>query len=313
MFTKNTKLFAIVAKPVEHSLSPFIHTNFARQTNTKLKYIKVLPRGSLKATIKELNYLGFVGMNISLPYKKEIFSCVENIDKASFGSLSINTLKKNSLNRYDGYNTDVDGLYLSLIENSIFLKGEDVIILAFGGVASSLIYLCIREKVKSITILTRDIKKTRLFLESILKNSKYLFSYDADNIQYESISKDLNLLISIKDKNKLEFLEDERDKYLAFHTSPLGMYKNTELYIENPSFYRACKFAYDFIYTPLKTVFMKEFEKRNKLALSGLDMLINQASYSFSIWNGISINKEFREDIKSKIYKLGENIESNYN
>ena len=68
----------------------------------------------------------------------------------------------------------------------------------------------------------------------------------------------------------------------------------------------ALKFV-DLVYAPKETSFMKEFIKRDKKAISGLDMLINQGIISFELWNKIKIDEASRIKAKKEVEKfLGE-------
>ena len=64
--------YAVVGNPVEHSLSPRIHGEFARATGEKLNYQAIeIPGDSFASGIADLQQRGFRGLNVTVPFKRE--------------------------------------------------------------------------------------------------------------------------------------------------------------------------------------------------------------------------------------------------
>jgi shikimate dehydrogenase len=64
--------YAVVGNPVAHSLSPKIHTEFARQTGQRLSYEAIeLASDGFAAGISELQQQAFRGLNVTVPFKRE--------------------------------------------------------------------------------------------------------------------------------------------------------------------------------------------------------------------------------------------------
>ena len=69
-----SKIFklGVVGNPIEHSLSPFIHSRFARNENISISYeaFKV-EENNFNSFIKEFfSHKDSLGLNITLPFKK---------------------------------------------------------------------------------------------------------------------------------------------------------------------------------------------------------------------------------------------------
>ena len=82
--SKKYKL-GVIGNPIEHSLSPFIHSRFARNQNINMEY--------LPYKINDVDFDKFIkeffkddmatGLNVTLPYKKEVFYlCQKTTDKS---------------------------------------------------------------------------------------------------------------------------------------------------------------------------------------------------------------------------------------
>ena len=86
----------VIGSPIDHSLSPFIHSRFARQANLNIDYrpYKVEPDDIdifLKDFFADKNA---IGLNVTLPLKKEAFKrCDSTSVEVSFIE-ALNTLIK---------------------------------------------------------------------------------------------------------------------------------------------------------------------------------------------------------------------------
>ena len=60
------KKFAVVGRPISHSLSPKIHHEFAKQCNIKISYEAVEIEEDFESTIKEMFASGYDGINVTL-------------------------------------------------------------------------------------------------------------------------------------------------------------------------------------------------------------------------------------------------------
>lgn len=308
------KIYGLLARPIIHSISPYLHSLFASYNNINMSYLPLEVKENLELAILGAYELNIKGLNISIPFKQESMQYVSDIDEESSYIGSINTLvlneSKNSKYKYKAYNTDLYGISKTLQENNIFLYQKNIIILGFGGSAKTIFYYCIKEKIKSLNIIARDLKKVKLSLKDSLdriKNIKftYIFKENLCSIDFYTYK----LQVYIIDENTYHSYLDKKSLYIVFNTTPVGMYPNiNDIYIKDREFYDLCDVGIDLIYNPLITPFMNEFIKRNKKAVSGLDMLINQGAKSFELWNNIyPINEENKELIKMKLVEYLEN------
>ena len=66
--------YVVAGNPVEHSQSPFIHAEFARQTGQTLEYGRLLwPRDGFDESVRALAASGAKGCNITVPFKFDAF------------------------------------------------------------------------------------------------------------------------------------------------------------------------------------------------------------------------------------------------
>ena len=73
-----TARLAVMGNPIEHSLSPEIHTSFADSMGIDLSYEKILvPEGEFEAIATDFMQEG-LGFNITLPYKAQARELVDH-------------------------------------------------------------------------------------------------------------------------------------------------------------------------------------------------------------------------------------------
>lgn len=296
MFSGKAKVYGIIANPVGHSMSPLLHRVLADSMSIDFAYVPLNVKEDLKKAIEGAYYLGFSGMNISIPYKQEVMKYLKDIDKVAKSIGAVNTLiRDKSLQGYVGYNTDMWGLKKALEDNTIDIEDRNIIILGCGGAAKAVIYMCLENRVKNITIFNRNREKA----ENIVNALKKSF--------YDNILQDEQIDIEVYGLEDLDSKLD-KDDYIAFQTTSIGMYpNNNDIITKSTYFYDKVSIGVDLVYVPKETSFMKEFIKRDKKAISGLDMLINQGIISFELWNKIKIDEASRIKAKKEVEKfLGE-------
>ena len=77
----------VIGDPIDHSLSPFIHSRFGRQENISLDYRAYkVSNIDLNSFINEFFSSKFAkGLNITLPHKKNAVAAVDKLsEEASF-------------------------------------------------------------------------------------------------------------------------------------------------------------------------------------------------------------------------------------
>ena len=102
--------YGVFGNPIEHSLSPIIHSQFAKQTGLDIKYEKILaPLDGFAKTAQMFISQGAKGFNITVPFKIEAFNLATQCSLNAQTAGAVNTIKKNG-NELIGENTDGIGL-----------------------------------------------------------------------------------------------------------------------------------------------------------------------------------------------------------
>ena len=94
------------------------------------------------------------GLNVTIPYKREVMSFCDVIDPAAEAIGSVNTLVRRSGKLY-GYNTDIDGFLYMLRRARISLTGKKVLILGSGGASLTAQAAAKREGAREVVVVSR--------------------------------------------------------------------------------------------------------------------------------------------------------------
>lgn len=279
MISASTGVYGIVGNPIEHSLSPILQNALAKEMNIDMSYMAFHVKENIKEATDGAYLLGIRGLNVTIPFKKDMLNIVKDIDERAKKIGAVNTLLKTE-EGYKGYNTDILGLKYSIENNGLSIKDKNVILLGAGGAAKSALYLAVEEKAKSITVINRNVDRANELKKEVCDTFKYI-----SVIALDELKQNISLL--------------EYDNYFVFQTTDVGMYPNVDkCIIEIDEFYKKCDCGIDLIYTPFETKFIKNMRNADKKCINGLDMLILQGVASFEIWNNVKVNKNIIQKVR---------------
>ena len=264
------KAVGIIGNPLKQSLSPYLHNYWIKKYGLSSYYLP-LPLKNIDFIKEALKKLNFLGINVTIPYKKNIIKQLDFIDKSAKNIQAVNTLVSKN-NKLKGFNTDIIGFKKGLLKKK-WNRKRPVIIFGAGGAAEAIIYFLKLEKIKNVIIINRTKERA---LEMAKKH------------EIEKVSTDCNL--------------DIREAGLIINTTSLGMIGYPDLKIKlNKTNKEAI--IYDIVYNPIDTKLIKEAKKQKLEFVSGLDMFIEQARARFEIWFKIKpqINRNLISNIKKKI------------
>ena len=187
------------------------------------------------------------GLNVTIPYKEAVIPYLDKLSKIATEIGAVNTIKITKKGKLKGYNTDYYGFMKSL-EPLLQPHHKKALILGTGGASKGVAY-ALKELGILYTFVSREAK------EGI--------------IDYDRI-------------NATTF-----DNYqIIINSTPVGTSPNTAAFPLIPYEYFTEKhIAYDLIYNPSETQFLKKAAAKGAVTKNGLDMLVFQADKAWKIWN----------------------------
>lgn len=285
MILKMIYKYGLIGKALSHSLSPQLHNKlFKISTSYPATYdlIEIPPQNFDKQILNIIT--DFSGLNITIPYKQSIIKHIDNINSQDLIYNSINLIKKTN-GSLIGYNTDVYGFYMTIIPHIRHIKNKNVLILGYGGSATSIVSLLLNPLNSHLTPKRLDIG---------VRSTSYINAKD----------KIYGLKIDTKKISIIDILNIQSKYNCIINATPVGMHPNVNQSPIDQSIVKSSSYVIDLIYNPKMTLLLKHANKYKILNNNGLKMLILQAIKSQSIWFDKPINLYQNNKILNKLESL---------
>ena len=252
------KKYLVIGNPIEHSLSPKLQNYWIKKNNINAVYDKKkLDKSDIKKIINEVKDEKINGINVTLPFKKDVIPFLDELTPLAKEAQSVNTIYKKN-NKTIGDNTDVGGFEYSLKHINYDVRNKKAFILGAGGVTPSIIIALKKLGASKITVSNRTKEKA------------------------ESLNKIYSDLEVIDWGKKVDF-------DIIINATSLGLKKTDEINLDYNDIGKN-KLFYDVIYNPSQTNFLLKAKQLGHQTENGKMMFIYQAQLSFKIWHNILPN-----------------------
>ena len=268
----HTRLAAVIAKPIKHSISPFIHNMAYALTDTNAVYLAFeVDRKNLEQAVENIRLHQMLGANISMPYKQEVITYLDELDESALLIGAVNTVV-NQNGRLIGYNTDGFGFFRSL--SNFHIKGKNLTILGAGGAASAIIGQAMLDGVGKVCVFDlRD--RLAGHQERMGQMSRRL----GHPIQ----------LLAVEDLVALTDAVNQSDLFIS--ATGLGM-DGKSLPIPSDFVFPKGLLVADMTYCPAETPFLRLAREQGLQTVNGLGMLLYQAEKAFELMTGKNMPSE---------------------
>ena len=261
-----TRLAAVVANPIKHSISPFIHNSAFEATNTNGVYLAwEVDEAELAETVANIRRYQMYGINLSMPYKEQVIPYLDQLSEEACLIGAVNTVV-NREGTLIGYNTDGKGFFKSL--PSFKISRKRLVLLGAGGAAKAILAQAILDGVSQISVFVRSssMEKTRPYLEKIQNATGFRVD-----------------LFALEDVQDLQDSITQAD--LLVNATSVGM-DGVSQPIPTSIVLPEKLLVADVIYQPFETPFLKWARNQGNQSINGLGMLLYQAAEAFELWTG---------------------------
>ena len=261
-----TRLAAVVANPIKHSISPFIHNSAFEATNTNGVYLAwEVDATELAETVANIRRYQMFGINLSMPYKEQVIPYLDQLSAEACLIGAVNTVV-NREGTLIGYNTDGKGFFKSL--PSFKISRKRLVLLGAGGAAKAILAQAILDGVSQISVFVRSssMEKTRPYLEKIQNATGFRVD-----------------LFALEDVQELQDSITKAD--LLVNATSVGMDGSSQPIPTSIVLPEKLMVA-DVIYQPFETPFLKWAKEQGNQSINGLGMLLYQAAEAFELWTG---------------------------
>jgi 3-dehydroquinate dehydratase/shikimate dehydrogenase len=273
---RKTEVIGIMGKPVGHSLSPHIHNAAFTAAGVNAVYIPFEVRDAVSfmsrmahPRSRELDW-NLRGLSVTAPHKSVVMNQLDWIDPAAKEIGAVNTIVVQD-NELRGYNTDAPGFITPLRNTFGPLKGVRCAIIGAGGGARAVLWALLNEGA-DVTLFVRDPDKARPVANEFGLDCRQLAGARFDRCE------------------------------IVINATPLGTHgEHAEEAPATAEQLRGVRLAYDLVYNPVETRFLREARAAGCETLSGLEMLIAQAVEQFKLWTGHDPDAEIMREAARRV------------
>jgi shikimate dehydrogenase len=293
-----TRFCAVYGHPIQHSASPAMQNAGLAELGLPWRYaaFDVLPE-QLRAALKGAEAMRFIGLNLTVPHKLLVLEMMDALDASARVWGAVNTVRFEAKNasgewvplrdmpvsaiqetRAVGFNTDADAIIRALREDLDYEpRGGKILLLGAGGAGSVAALRLAAEGAGHLWLVNRTTAKA----ETVAAEIRQRFPATGVSVGYPTGPVDL-----------------------ALNATSLGLKPEDALPLDGGMFdLKQARFAYDMIYRPAETPFLKLAEKAGLKTANGLGMLLYQGAKALEIWTGQPAPVEkMRKALKKAIY-----------
>ena len=248
MTNSEIEKYGLIGKNIGYSFSKKYFTDkFEKNKLPHFSYenFDLADISELQAVVAETIYLK--GLNVTIPYKETIFPFLDKINKKALHIGAVNTIKITKKKKLKGYNTDYYG-FKKAIKPHLKPHHKQALILGTGGASKAVAYA----------------------LDLLNIPSKFVSRHPkTDQLSYEDLNEEVFNAFQI-----------------VINCTPLGTFPEVDNFPLIPYSYFSNKhLAFDLIYNPAETAFLRKAKEFDAETINGYQMLVFQAEKAWEIWH----------------------------
>jgi shikimate dehydrogenase len=245
---EQNKRFGLIGKNIDYSFSKKYFTDkFSADLFTDFTYqnFDIQSIDEFPKIIEQ--HPDLKGLNVTIPYKEAIIPYLDTLSDKAFKIGAVNVIRFTKKGNLKGYNSDWYG-FKKALEPLLQPHHKKALILGTGGASKAVAY-ALGELDITYAFVSREAKE--------------------NTIDYERI-------------NATTF-----DNYqIIINCTPVGTLPNIKEFPPIPyQFFTEKHIAFDLIYNPEETQFLKKAKKKGAVIKNGYEMLVFQAEKAWKIWN----------------------------
>ncbi len=251
--TKHSRVYGVIADPVAHSKSPFIHNRAFQARRVDAVYLPFLVnQGHLGDWMNFASKLPVAGFSVTIPHKRRILRYLDTVDPLARRIGAVNTVWRKA-GKWRGTNTDTEGV-LKPLSHHVRLANSSILIAGYGGAARAAAF-ALHDARARVTITGRNPALAQSLARAVKGDA-----------------------VTLKQAQARRF-------DILIHATPLGMSPNANECIFNHDEIPA-GLVFDMVYNPLETLLLKRAKAQGCVVIPGTEMLLEQALCQFELWTG---------------------------
>lgn len=267
-----TEVYGVMGNPVMHSLSPRIHNAGFAALKRNAVYLPFLV-DDLEPFLRVADLLGIRGLSVTIPHKERVLRVLGKKDPSVAATGACNTLHRGPSGAWDGTNTDAAGFLAPLVEvfGGRIPRGLGATVIGAGGASRAIVYALVGRGAR-VLVLNRTAERARQLAAAF-------------NVQAAPL-----------DESGLGLMSGFSD--LIVQATNVGMSPRPEADPLPGYHFTGHEVAYDLVYVPETTVFLKRALSAGCRVIRGRQMLLAQAWEQFRIFTGSEYPSPARRELE---------------
>jgi len=263
-----TARLGILGYPLGHTLSPVMHTAALVKLGIDATFEAwPTPPDRLAEAVLKLRSPDHLGASVTLPHKQAVIALVDSLDDWASEIGAVNCIV-NREGKLRGYNTDAGGFIRALREEAAFdPAGSSVVMIGAGGAARAAAFALRRAGVQRLTIANRTVARARALGDELRRGRFRPSAIELTRDALADVVPYADLIVNATSVG------------MSGGAAPTASPVSADLISDRA-------LAYDLVYSPPVTPFLREAERAGARAVGGLSMLVYQGVEAFALWTG---------------------------
>lgn len=272
----NTKLASIIGTDIGHSKSPAMMNAAFEELGMDAYYFPMnIQEEDFGTVVKGLSKMNYMGLTITIPYKLEILSYLDEIDPLAKIIGAVNTVRIQD-GKLKGFNTDGEGFVRGLeVDGGLIIADQTFLVIGAGGVSRAIMTVLASRRPKKIYLANRTVEKAEEICEKLNREVCPCCVPLPLDCNLEPFAAESTVLINATN----------------IGMPPMEGKSPVDLSLLRPDLFVA-----DVIYNPRRTLLLETAEKMGCRVVNGQSLLLHQGKIAFQIWTG----KEAPVDVMAK-------------
>lgn len=259
---RDTAVYGVMGCPVIHSLSPRVHNAGFEAAGIDAVYLPfevqdpvTFVKRMVHPKTRELDW-NLRGLSVTAPHKTLVMDQLDWIDPEAQEIGAVNTILVDG-DVLRGFNTDARGFLQPLVKKFGKLNGLRCAVIGTGGAANAVAW-GLSKAGAELTVLARNASRAAALA------SKYGGRWG-----------------NLEDQSLAGF-------DVVVHATPIGTVGALEpVSAVTTEQLRDARLAYDLVYNPTETLFLREARSAGCETIGGMEMFLAQAAEQFRLWTGL--------------------------
>jgi shikimate dehydrogenase len=260
----------LIGDNIEQSQSPRLHRLAGTQNGLTVTYDRLVPRETnetFEQVFARCQNSGYRGINVTYPYKERVVPALRIDDPLVRAIGAANTVVFGT-HGPTGYNTDYTGFMAAYDRVRHGAETGPVLMIGTGGVGRAVAFGLVALGAKDLRLVDHDLRKAKTLAKDLERAAPHIQVTISDNPSHAALGA-VGLI----------------------NCTPVGMIGNEGTPLPHNRM-RDAEWAFDAVYTPVRTQFLSDAEKHGLVIISGWELFFFQGIHAWSIFSNLTTNDD---------------------